>query len=245
MTSSNEKSYFSARDCDVMYENILLFSRTVPCLDRDFFEWHNGIPHYGFWAVVIDDPNWIDLWKSANAHIKRFVHQDYQRAPHITISACGLLDQNHFSIEQFEKQWRTLSEMIISPFYLKVSSLNSFVTSPCLMIEDSTGTLRLIRDCLAVVSKEDTPVQYEPHITLGLYRDAFSTIEVADCLARFKDMSIKPMLVTELAFCVYKTKEIQGRFRIMNRVRLNVKQKLWTKDKKKEVLLRNMWSSGE
>jgi hypothetical protein len=89
------------------------------------------------------------------------------------------------------------------------------------MIEDSTGALKQIRDCLTVISKEDEPVQYQPHITLGLYRDAFCTVEVADCLTGFKCTSIKPMLVTELAFCIYETKEIQGQFRIMKRVQLN------------------------
>jgi 2'-5' RNA ligase len=227
------------------YENFLQSARTVPCLDRDFIEWHNGIPHYGFWAVVIDDPNWIELWKAARVHIKRFVYPDYQRAPHITIGACGLLDQNHFSNEQFKQQWRALSEIMIPPFYLTVSSLNSFTTAPCLMIEDSTGALKQIRDCLAMISKEDEPVQYQPHITLGLYRDAFCTVEVASCLARFKFTSIKPMLVTKLAFCVYETINIQGQFRIIKQVRLNAEQKLRSGNEKKEISLQGMRSGGE
>jgi 2'-5' RNA ligase len=204
-----------------MYGIFLSSPKTVPCLDRDFFEWHNGISHYGFWAVVINDLNWIELCDTAHAYIKQFVHPDYQRTPHITITACGLLDQNHFSTEQLKRQWRVLSEMMIPPFYLKFSSLNSFATAPCLMLEDSTEVLKQIREGLTMVSKEDAPVQYQPHITLGLYRDAFSTIDVADCLARFKYAPVNPMLVTELAFCVYETKEIQGQFRIMNRIKFN------------------------
>ena len=228
-----------------MYKNFLSTPKTVPCLDRDFFEWHNGISHYGFWAVVIDDLNWIELWKAARAQIKQFVHPDYQRAPHITIIACGLLNQSHFSTEQLKQQLRTLRKTMISPFHLKVSSLNSFSTAPCLMIEDSTETLKKIRNHHAMISKEDTPVQYQPHITLGLYRDVFSTAEVADCLARFKYTSMKPMLVTELAFCVYETKEIQGQFRIMKRVRLNVEQKLRNRNEKQKISLQGMRSGGE
>lgn len=221
---------------DKIYDGYSIFHsspKTVPCLDRDLFEWHNGISHYGFWAVVIDDLDWIELWKAAHVHIKRFVHPNYQRAPHITISACGLLDQNHFSTEHLDRQWRVLSEATIPPFYLKVTSLNSFTTAPCLMIEDSTGTLKQIRDCLTVISKEDAPVQYQPHITLGFYRDAFSTIEVAECLTRFKYPSIKPMLVTELAFCVYETIKIQGQFAIIKRIRLNAKQEPRGKNRSK------------
>jgi 2'-5' RNA ligase len=228
-----------------MYKNFLSTPKTVPCLDRNFVEWHNGISRYGFWAVVINDPKWIALWDAAHAQVKQFVHPDYQRTPHITIIACGLLDQNHFSNEQLRQQWRVLNEMMIPPFYLRVSSLNSFATAPCLMIEDSTEALKQIRDRLTVISEEDGPVQYQPHITLGLYRDAFSTVKVADCLARFKYTSMKPTLVTELAFCVFETKEIQGQFRIMKRIRLNDKQKSKGKNKIKETPLQGIQSGGE
>lgn len=205
------------------YKNFLSTPKTISCLDRNFVEWHNGISHYGFWAVVINDPDWIVLWSVAHAHMKRFIHPGYQRAPHITIIACGLLDQNYFSTKQFNQQAKILSETTILPFYLKVGSLNSFSTAPYLEIEDSAEALKHIRDRLRVISEEDTLVQYEPHITLGLYRDTFSTIEVADCLSRFKCAPTRQMLVTELFFCVYETKQIQGRFRTMKRIMLNVR----------------------
>jgi len=227
------------------YSIFLSSPKTVPCHDRDYFEWHNGISHYGFWAVVINDINWIEFCDAAHAHIRQFVHPGYNRTPHITITACGLLDQKHFSTEQMKRQWMALRKMTIPPFYLKVSSLNSFAEAPCLIIKDSTEALKQIRDCLAVISKEDAPVQYQPHITLGLYRDAFSTIEVADCLARFKHTSMKPMLVTELAFCVYETKDIQGQFRIMKRIRLNARKKLRSGNEKKEISFQDIRSSGE
>ena len=72
-----------------------------------------------------------------------------------------------------------------------------------------------------MISAEDTPVRYQPHITLGLYRDVFSTVEVADRLAGFTCEPVEPMLATELSFCVYETKEVQGRFDIIERVKLN------------------------
>jgi 2'-5' RNA ligase len=228
----NNKVPMRKSNFGTIYLPFISASKTVPCLDHDFLEWHNGISHYGFWAVVINDPDWIELWKAAHAHIENFIHSGYQRAPHVTIIACGLLDQNYFSIEELNQQHILLSEAAIPAFYLNVVSLNSFTTAPCLMIEDSKGTLSQIRRCLSMISKEDTPVQYEPHITLGLYRDAFNTVEVAECLASFKFTSMKPMLVTELAFCVYETEKIQGRFRIMKRVRLNVNQKPRSRNEK-------------
>jgi hypothetical protein len=137
-----------------MYKNFLTTPKTVPCLDHNFAEWHNGISHYGFWAVVINDLDWIELWNAARSHIKRFIHPGYQRAPHITFFACGLIDQNHFSMEQLKLQYRVLGETMIPPFYLKVSSLNSFTTAPCLMIEDPAEALKQIREHLSKISKD-------------------------------------------------------------------------------------------
>jgi hypothetical protein len=53
------------------------------------------------------------------------------------------------------------------------------------------------------------------------------------------------MLVTELAFCVYETKEIQGQFRIIKRVRLNAKQKPRSGNEKKEISLQGTRPGGE
>jgi 2'-5' RNA ligase len=206
-----------------MYKNFLSTPQTVPCRDHDFLEWHNGISHYGFWAVVINDLNWIAAWNAAHAHIKEFIHAGYQRTPHVTIMACGLFDQNHFSAECLEEQFRVLGEMAIPPFYLRITSLNSFTTVPCLMVEDSTGSLKQIRERLTTVCEEDVPVQFQPHITLGLYRDAFNTVEVAKCLANFRCPPTRPVLVTELSFCVYETKEIQSQFKTTRRVKLNIR----------------------
>ncbi len=48
-----------------MYEAFLTTPKTIPQCDRDFVEWHGGVSYYGFWAVVVDDPNWVaqsDSW---------------------------------------------------------------------------------------------------------------------------------------------------------------------------------------
>ncbi len=212
-------------DSNIKFTSFLSASRTIPCLNHDFVEWHNGISHYGFWAVVINDHNWIALWEAAREHVKRFIHPGYERAPHVTIIACGLIDQNRFSAEQLDRQWRTLSEMKISPFYLKVISLNSFTTAPCLMIEDSEGALKRIRGRLNMIFKEDTPVQYQPHLTLGFYRDEFDTLDVVECLKEFRHEPVRPVLTTELFFCTYETRNIQGQFRTSDRIELRAHER--------------------
>ena len=204
-----------------MYESFLKTQKTIPHRIRDFTEWHNGVSQYGFWAIVIDDSRWVEMFDAACSHLKQFIHPGYQREPHITIMACGLVDQKYFSTRQLERQVVSLAEAMIAPFYLTAESLDSFASAPYITVEDPTGTLNRIRTYLAAISEEDNPAEYQPHITLGLYRDAFDTFQVADRLKEFAYAPISPLRVSELAFCVYETKDIQGPFRIRDRVTLN------------------------
>lgn len=206
-----------------MHNTFLSNSRTIPCVNRDFAEWHQGISQYGFWTIVIHDADWLELWKKAHLHVKPFIHPDYQRVPHVTIAACGLIHPDYFSEEQLRRQSRLLEEAKIAPFYLSISSsLDSFTTAPVLMIEDASGTLGQIREHLRSVAKDDDAApEYRPHITLGLYRDAFDTREVFRCLGDFVHPATNLLLVTELSFCVYETQHIQGCLETMEHIHLD------------------------
>lgn len=203
-----------------MYEAFLSNPKTIPRCDRDFVEWHGGIRYYGFWAVIVDDPNWLELFDAARARIAQFIHPGYQRKPHITIAACGLLDKKHFSLHLAQRQLVSLSEAAISPFPIDAGPLDSFSSAPYITVKDSTGSLNRIREILSIISSEDSPSRYKPHITLGLYRDAFDTLQVADCFQAFKHAPISSMVVSELVFCAYETREIQGQFIVRERVKL-------------------------
>jgi len=203
-----------------MYEEFLSNPKTVPRCDRDFIEWHGGIRYYGLWAVIVDDPNWLELFDAARAQVRQFIHPGYQRKPHITIAACGLLDQKHFSLHLAQLQLVSLTEAEITPFPIDAGSLDSFSSTPYIKVKDPTRSLNRIRDLLSTISREDAPYRYKPHITLGLYRDAFDTSQVADCFQAFKHAQISSMVVSELVFCAYETREIQGQFIVRERVKL-------------------------
>ena len=210
---------------DNMYEKFLITQKTIPHRDRDFVKWHGGIAHYGFWAIVVDDPNWLKFFDAACSQVRHFIHPGYQRLPHITIIACGLFAETHFSPQHLAGQLTALNEAMFPPFSLKAGSLNSFTSAPYITVEESTGTLNQIRRLLSSISEEDKPDQYQPHITLGLYRDAFDTLQVAKCLRGFQYTPIKPMLVTELVFCSYETKNVQGPVNVLERVKLDATAK--------------------
>lgn len=194
-------------------------STTLSHCNRDFAEWHKGISHYGFWAIVVDDQSWIRLFETAQAHIKPFILAGYNRAPHITISACGLLDKEYFSDELLNNQYHKFKGSNISQFSLHTTSLNSFTSAPHLNIEYS-APLHNLRKLATNISQEDAFYEYRPHVTIGLYRDAFSTDEVTKHLQNFQYPSIKAMKVTKLSFCAYETCNIQGPFQILRQIDL-------------------------
>lgn len=203
-----------------MYEEFLAVSNTVPYANRDFIQWHTGISHYGFWAVIVEGEDWIKLFDAASAYMEPFIHSGYRRAPHITVTACGLFSQEYFSDRLLDCQLTALSRASINPFMLKTGCLDSFVSAPYITVEDPTGALNPIRRLLMPFSREYNLARYQPHITLGLYRDKFSTQRVAYHFEDFPCMPACKMLVSEIAFCVYETKDIQGPIRVLERVKL-------------------------
>lgn len=72
---------------------------TQPTELRDFVEWHQGIKHYGFWAIEVTDPLCLKTIGLCQQHLADRLHPHYLRQPHITLSASGLIDEQHFSQE--------------------------------------------------------------------------------------------------------------------------------------------------
>ena len=204
-----------------MNESFISVSKTIPHCEPDFAEWHRGIPHYGFWAVLVDDQGWLELFESARAHVERFLYPGYRRAPHITVAACGLLSEEHFSTALQRRQTTALNEAKVPPFFLRAGLLDSFASAPYITVEDPDGSLDQLRSILVAISKEDNPPgSYKPHITLGLYQEAFETLRIANHLREFRSVSTRQLSVTELAFCAYETSDIQGPFSVVERVAL-------------------------
>lgn len=203
------------------YQAFLATIHTIAFCDQDSVEWHGGIEEYGFWGIGIDDPVWITAFESARVHLSPFLYPGYQRAPHITIVPCGLLDSSHFSETRRQRQLASLTEARMETFSLHVGPLDSFASTPYISVIDPTGALDIIRELLQQTIREDNLGKYVPYLTLRHYRDTFETVVVADHLKKITMNPTKPLVVKELLFCAYKTKESQGPFEILERVKLS------------------------
>lgn len=194
---------------------------TIKNIDRDFSEWHGGISHYGFWAVSIENKAWEAALNSAANVLADYLLEGYARTPHITIFACGLLDENFFSSAMLRVQKQQLQAMNIPPFSLSISHLKSFSSCPVLGVNDDSEVIRRIRTAFNVISKEDRQSAFEAHLTLGLYKDAFSLADIQHQLDSIKLPALEPITVNRIDFCTYRSNEIQGRIEIVDSVTCN------------------------
>lgn len=187
---------------------------------RDFPEWHRGIARYGFWAVRVECPQWQALFEAGRRHVAGYVHGNYVRQPHITIAAAGLLDEAHLSQTLRRRQIDAVRAMSESAFELEAGPLDSFTSSPHIVVDDPSGALSRLRAGLHAVRRDDPAPVYRPHLTVGLYREAFALCDVHRHLAAFHAPPPAPLRVREVSFCAYLTHELQGRFEVLDTIPL-------------------------
>lgn len=204
-----------------MFSEFLDFNTTYKVELRDFKQWHKGIKYFGFWAIEISSASCLEKTKIYQKHLKDKLHPNYLRQAHITLVASGLLSNEHFSNDLILKQVEQIKKSNIKAFTLSLSNPNSFSTCPYLCIHDSLGKLDFIRECLSNdKSKEINPKKYIPHVTLGFYDKAYKTSDIIRNITTVNLPDIK-FTVNELVFAQYETKDIQGPYEVLHRIKLS------------------------
>jgi hypothetical protein len=192
--------------------------KTLPWDDIDFCDWHGGVRCYGFWALIIDDSEWLNAISAAASYLSPYILNGYQRQPHVSIIAGGLLSAQYYSSVIINKHKQALIKANISAFTV---SLDSFTSAPYLTVVAEDGSLEYLRAELLAVATEDPLDRYQAHITLGLYKDQFSTTNLGTIISGYKAPMVKPLIVSEVKFCSYQTNDIQGRITILDTIEFN------------------------
>ena len=192
---------------------------TQPTELRDFFEWHQGIKYYGFWAIEVQNPHCLQQLNICQQSLADTLHPHYLRQAHITLSASGLLDEERFTEKDLQQQIEALTQARIPAFSIASSTPNTFTTAPYLSIKDPSNSLARIRDELHHVRDGQDACEYIPHITLGFYNQAYSIPQILNQLSSLNIPAIE-FKVKELVFARYNTHEIQGRYHVLHRIPL-------------------------
>ncbi|NIE95380.1 2'-5' RNA ligase family protein [Acinetobacter sp. Tr-809] len=182
---------------------------------RDYPEWHLGRSDYGLWYIEIDQPELIHYLDEIQAQFSGLLLPAQQRQYHITLFVCGFLQpavkqyDDDFQIRQLQQQIKLIEALQLTSFELEITQIDSFNSALFLHIQDQQGVLTQIRQQFAHVSDEVAALEYCPHITLGLYREAWPSDRV---LQRIQQLSLKTIKiqVKKLTFGYYKAQILQG-----------------------------------
>ena len=187
---------------------------TIAAENRDFPEWHHGRESYAVWVLRAENEAIQEKFKAARGHLADFLLEPYHRQPHITLFVCGfLVDEpqynDDFTPAQLGTQMNALEITNIQPFEIEISGLNSFASAPYLEVHDPTGGIARLRDILSRGAREFRTAPYTPHLTVGLYADAFPSEEVRGKLASF---STEPIMwkVEQITLATYRANEFAG-----------------------------------
>lgn len=203
-----------------MKSNLLENEITQPAELRDFFEWHQGVKNYGFWAIEIQDQDCLTRIKNHQQYIADKIHPGYSRQPHITLVAAGLLSNNFFSQKLLTQQVDKIQQLNFSKFPLYISNAKSFTTCPYLSILDPEDNLPILRDTLNSVSPEEGYGDYTPHVTLGFYNNRYKISDILTLIPNTNSVN-KQFIINDIIFAQYKTKDIQGPYKVIHRIHFN------------------------
>jgi len=189
-----------------MLDNFIAEATTIKSEDRDFTEWHKGRARYAVWALEIDDASWNNNLLLARAYLQEYLLIGEHRAPHITLCACGFIDDQQ--MQTIQLQVKSLKNSGLQPFTLKIHELDSFLSAVYFSIEDPSGALVKLRTALCLKADDGRLEPYSPHLTVGLYKDSYSTNMLAKKLKAFEILASAEIKINKVSLMSYATNSI-------------------------------------
>lgn len=207
-------------------------SHTLRNERRDFVEWHRGRAPYVLWAIDLDLPPVRERQAHAAQHLADWLLPGYTRQPHITLDLCGFPGQpplatDEFSLAALAAHCQAEAARFPPPFAIEIGGLDSFSSAPFFAIDDPAGGIAAARAALAVNGQNGSKNDYLPHLTVGLYAEAWPAAAV---LARIGSYVAAPPLrcaIERLGLLAYQPQEIGGELSWLAEFCLRRRQLRW------------------
>lgn len=201
---------------------------TEICEDRDFVEWHRGLPWCAVWVLRTEQAAVTAQVARARGGLAPWLLPRYARQPHVTLAYRGLMagalvapkadkgiESAHaeFGVQQLRADVRALQAAQLQVLSLQLKGAGSFSTVPYLAVLPHAGLQRVHEVLAAQLPAADmyTDWQYVPHVTVGHYAQRLPLATVEDALRRVvPPEAVCELPVTQLWLARYRTEDIAG-----------------------------------
>ena len=202
-----------------MLEEFNSSSWTLANYEQDFTKWHKGRTQYYFWAIPVEQSQWIESFCEAGKYLQDYLVSNYRRQPHITVLPVGFdrpESLNNSAILKIAQKYR--------PFRLDLCDLGSFTSCPFLGVYDPSDSLQKLRGDLNFTMQDPGSNGHElvycPHLTVGLYDDIYSTRLLTQLMQQYRFSPVDPILVTKFVLARYQSSDICGPIEIVEEINL-------------------------
>lgn len=193
---------------------------------RDFVEWHRGRAPYVLWALDVDVTPIQARSAAAARHLDGLLLPGYVRQAHVTLALCGFAADDEPAPDEFAQAalLAAAGQVLaagVEPFEITVGGLASFSSAPYLAVADHQGGIARLRHHLSGPVDDGHRDDYVPHVTVGLYRDAWPLTQVLERLAAFADDEPLVCRVERVALMGYQPAVIGGRLQTLGEICLD------------------------
>ena len=195
----------------------------VPTLNQDYPDWHLGRQHYALWYLEILDPQVLAYLTTLREQFSDILYTPNTRQFHITLFICGFFealnvqtiqDQQQFSdddysLVQLQQHQQQLKQLSFQNMQLSTGKINSFQSALFIEIHDPEQKLNQIRNALNIHNNEIAPIEYCPHITLGLYKHTLNSDDVFTRIVQMQQQQFN-LNIKHITFGTYQAQVLQG-----------------------------------
>lgn len=199
---------------------------------RDFVDWHRGRSPYAFWGLDLDCPPVRARVGEVAQALSPLLLADYCRQPHVTLALLGFPGLFPLAEDEFDPldiPARCLLWQRELPFDLNLGNPASFSSAPYLAIEDVDGGIARLRSQLVTAADDYPGFTYVPHVTVGLYREAWPVDLVRSAFAAIPVREALPCRIEALCLMAYRPEVFGGALVCLARYELSSGDFSWTK----------------
>lgn len=202
-----------------VWHHFLHSSTTLPTTRREYPEWHRGRGRFCVWGLLPESRALDERVQTLRAQLADYLLLPYDRQPHITLQACGFWQaetaaEDDYPAAQFAQHRRALEALALPRFTLQVGALNSFTSALYLEVQTAQPQLARIRQCLPGFFETIRTVPFVPHVTLGVYRQAWDCRQLAAVLEALPPQPLLTLEVSAIQLLSYDARDIGSPLRV-------------------------------